>query len=277
MSRHTSFCLGGRADLWAEPESAEDLRFLLGFLDAEGIPLVIFGNGTNFLVGDGGVRGAVVSMKRFRGLSFAGRTVSAGAGVSLARILNQAIGKGLSGFEFAAGIPASAGGAAASNAGGKFGDMKGVLKSVVLLSGGGVEKAGIGELGMGYRKSGIEDGKKVIISAEIELSEGDPGMIKKKAREVLEYKRKAQPLGSRSAGCVFKNPGGMSAGVMISSIGLSGRRIGGAEISVKHANYIINRGRATSGDVLSLIQLVEEEVLKFYNIKLEREVKIIGR
>ncbi len=276
LASRTTFGIGGPADLWAEPADAEDLSFLLGFLKDAGIQAVIFGGGSNFLVMDGGVRGAVVSMGRFHGLSFSGTGVSAGAGVPLSRILGESARRGLSGFEFSAGIPASAGGAAATNAGGRFGDMNDVLKSAVILCGGEVRKAAAGELGLGYRKSGIGAAKKVIISVDIKLREQEPLEVKKKVSRIMEYRKKTQPVNVKSAGCVFKNPLLMPAGAMISAAGLAGRRMGGAEISEKHANYIINRGKASSCDVLALIRLVEEEVFKSYNVKLEREVEIIG-
>lgn len=276
LAPRTTFGIGGPADLWAEPADAEDLAFLLEFLKEAGISAEIFGGGSNFLVMDGGVRGAVVSMGRFRALSFSGAAVSAGAGVPLSRILGESVRRGLSGFEFSAGIPASAGGAAAANAGGRFGDMKGVLKSAVLLCGSKVRKAGVGEMGLDYRKSGIGGAKKVIISVDINLREEEPREVKKKVAWIMEYRKKTQPVNAKSAGCVFKNPALMPAGAMISAAGLGGRRVGGAEISPKHANYIINRGGASSSDVVALIHLVEEEIFKSYNVKLEREVEIIG-
>lgn len=262
--------------MWAEPEDLEDLGFLLDFLKAAGVPVNIFGRGTNFLVMDAGVKGAVVSMSRLRLVSFAGKTVSAGAGAPLTGILGESVRRGLSGLEFSAGIPASAGAAAVKNAGGRFGDMKGVLKSAVLLSGGKAERKGAGELGLGYRKSAAGGRERVVISVEIELEESKPREVKEKVSRIMEYRRKTQPVNARSAGCVFKNPEHASAGRMISEAGLRGRRIGGAEISSKHANYIINRGGASSSDVLELIHLVEEKVFKLYNVKLEREVEIIG-
>lgn len=276
LAPHTSFCIGGRADLWAEPSDEADLELLAEVLAGEGIPYAVFGNGTNYLVKDGGFRGAAVSMRNFRRLSVSGDTVLAGAGTSLAAILRESARAGLSGFEFAAGIPASAGGAAAMNAGGKFGDIKSVLTCALLFSGGRLRRAAADELGLGYRKSGIKEENGFIIETEFRLSEGDPGSIKLKASEILQYRRNTQPLDSKSAGCIFKNPGSVSAGALISSAGLGGRRIGGAAVSTKHANYIINLGGARADDVLALIELVEEEVLRSYNVELEREVLIVG-
>jgi UDP-N-acetylmuramate dehydrogenase len=276
LAPHTSFGIGGRADLWAEPAAEEDIHVLLELLGAEGIPFAVFGNGTNFLVKDGGFRGAVISMRRFAEISFSGEVVSAGAGALLSAVLRKTAERGLSGLEFGAGIPAAAGGAAASNAGGRFGDMKRVLKSVLVWEDGGFKTIPAAGLGLEYRKSGLKEKKAVIIETELALKEESPDAVRGRILDIMDYRRKAQPLNARSAGCIFKNPQGMSAGVMISSIGLSGRSAGGAEISVKHANYIINRGRASASDVISLIELVEEEVQRFYNVKLEREVEIIG-
>lgn len=276
LAPRTSFGIGGAADLWAEPEDAEDLVFLLDFLEEAGVHREIFGRGTNLLVMDGGVEGAVVGMRRLRQVSFAGRKVSAGAGAPLSGILGESVRRGLSGLEFAAGIPASAGGAAATNAGGRFGDMKGVLTGAVLLCGGDVKRKDAGEPGLVCGRSRAEGARGVVVSVELELKESEPAAVKNEVSRIMKYRMKTQPVSVKSAGCVFKNPGGMSAGRMISGAGLSGRRIGGAEISRKHANYIINRGGASSADVLALIHLVEEEVFKVYNVELEREVEIIG-
>lgn len=276
LAPRTSFGIGGPARLWAEPARADDLHLLLGMLESEGIPWIVFGNGTNFLVKDGGFNGAAVSTRRFRRLSFTGSGVTAGAGVLLPRLVKQCALSGLAGLEFAAGIPASVGGAAASNAGGKFGDMGAVIERLILFEGAGARDIEASGLGFGYRRSGLEGKKTVIIEAEFKLAERAPEKILERTGDILEYRKKTQPGGVKSAGCIFKNPPGMSAGVMISSIGLSGKRVGGAEVSPKHANYIVNLGRASSGDVLSLMSIVEEEVYKFYNVKLEREVKIAG-
>ncbi len=276
MSRHTSFGLGGRADIYLEPVDASDVQFLLSALVSEGVPWIVFGNGTNFLIRDGGVRGAVICMKRMRSISFSGSGVEAGAGAPLGIILKKSAELGLSGMEFSAGIPATAGGAAASNAGGRFGDMEGVLSSLSMVRGSRLFSLSKDELGLGYRKSVITGRNDVIISVALSLSASKPETVKKKVLEITEYRRRVQPHGVKSAGCVFKNPENMSAGLMISSIGLSGKRVGDAEVSVKHANYIINRGRARADDVIALIEIVEQEVFRYYNVNLEREVAVIG-
>ncbi len=276
LAPRTSFKIGGPADLWAEPRSKDDILFLTEFLKENSVDYVLFGNGTNFLVKDSGFRGAVISMKGFSNLVFTQEAVSAGAGVNLSSILTRAARDGLSGFEFSAGIPASVGGAVASNAGGRFGDIRSVLEGATLILNGEPVKAGAEKLCLDYRKSLIENREAVIIEAYFHLSELHPAKIKQRVREITDYRKKTQPCNVKSAGCIFKNPVQMPAGVMISSLGLSGRREGGAEVSVKHANYIINRGRANAADVISLIEMIEQEVFRFYNVKLEREVKIIG-
>jgi len=276
LSKHTSFRIGGPADFWVEPMDIEDLSGLLLFLRQEQLPWMIFGNGTNLLVKDGGFRGVVVNLVNFRTVNVKDDCVTAGAGSSLPEILDRATVFELKGFEFTAGIPGTIGGAVVANAGGRSGEIGDIVRGVrVLNSGMNVETVSAKEMNFTYRNCSLPD-EVIIIEVEIGLRKGKKENIIGRRNEILEYRRLRQPLDFLSAGCIFKNPDGQSAGELIEKAGLLGERIGGAEISAKHANFIINKSRASAEDVCTLIKMVEGEVFARLGIKLEREVKIVG-
>lgn len=258
MSKHTSFGIGGAADFWIEPVDFEDLANLMAFLREEKLPWIILGNGTNVLVRDTGFRGVVVNLKNLASLSVEGNSVIAGAGVPLQKILEETANSELEGFEFTAGIPGTIGGAVATNAGGKDGEIGDVIEEVSILN---------------YCSLPPET---IIVGVKIGLRKGKRENIRKKTVEILKYRKLTQPLNFPSAGCIFKNPHGKSAGELIESTGLAGTRVGDAEISTKHANFIINRGEAKAEEVITLMEMVEQEIFARFGIKLKREVKVIG-
>jgi UDP-N-acetylmuramate dehydrogenase len=275
LSRHTSFKIGGPADFWVEPVDVEDLIRLIGFLQQKGVDWTVFGNGTNVLIRDGGFRGAIISLKAFAGLTVEGNCVRAGAGVGMERVLVKAVDLELSGLEFAAGIPGTVGGAVITNAGGRSGEIGGVVRRVrVLDSRLNMRWISERELRFTHRSCCLSPGT-VVVEVEIELKSGEAGDIGRRIAGIRNHRRDTQPLESPSAGCIFRNPEGKSAGELIESAGLAGTRIGDAEVSAKHANFIVNAGRAKASDVLVLMEMIEAEVLKRCGIELEREIKVL--
>lgn len=278
MSRHTSFGLGGPADLFLTPESPGAFKDAVAFLADERVTLRILGRGSNVLVRSGGIDGAVVGVERaFVGLSREGDTVTAGSGVDLARLLSFCADGGLGGIEGLAGIPGSVGGAIVTNAG-SFGVSMGdrLLHVVLFKPGQNAVRVPVGEIEIRYRRSVLPAGS-VIEEIAVALEPRNPAIVAARQREVLESKWRTQPVGMRSAGCVFRNPEGSAAGRLIDAAGLKGTRVGGAVVSDLHANYILNDRGATPEDVETLIGLVRERVREHAGITLELEVEIAGR
>lgn len=279
MSRHTTFRIGGPADLFLTVNDRAGLRNLCQQAEKLGIRLYPVGNGSNLLVGDGGIRGAVVTLGReFQKAERCGETeLECGAGASLAKLCNFAKNNSLSGLEFAWGIPGSVGGAAFMNAGAYEHSMSEAVSACSHVAPEG--KIGIlrgKELQYGYRKSAYTANGCIITSVRLKLSHGDPELIASKMEELYSRRKSKQPLEMPSAGSVFKRPAGHYAGTLIEQCGLKGRRIGGAMVSEKHAGFIVNAGGATCRDVLSLIELIQETVFREAGVKLECEVKQIG-
>lgn len=276
MSRHTSFRIGGPADLLVSPDGPDDLGKALKAV-ADVIYYIIIGNGSNLLVSDKGVRGAVIWIGRgFRGLERRGARLRAGAGLSLPGLVDQCRQMGLSGLEWAAGIPGSLGGALVMNAGAYGGQMADVVESVsgVLPSGRAAElKAS--EIGFSYRRADYPPGF-VITGCRLRLAAGRPASIRRMMDKWLALRRRNQPLSLPSAGCIFKNPEGDSARRLIAVAGMRGRRVGGAQVSRKHANFIVNYGGARAADVRRLMELVSGAVLRKCGIGLEPEVRMLG-
>lgn len=291
MARHTSLRVGGPVDAYAEPETLEQLSGLLEGASERKIPYWVIGGGTNLMVTDGGIRGIVVVLKRclnrIREPIPEGNRVAviAQAGVTLQRLCRFAVRRGLEGLNFALGIPGSVGGAITMNAGTSRGAVADVLERVdVLLPGGGIRTIDRRQLDFGYRDLGwkgadfpSKGGMPVIIEGRFRLRRGDPLKLKKEADAIRAERRKREPARYPSAGCFFKNPTtGQTAGQLIESAGLKGHRIGGAEISKKHANYIVNRKHAKATDILALMALAQDSVYRQVAVWLEPEVRIIG-
>jgi len=291
MSKHTYFRVGGPADAFICPDNVEKLHEVLCWAREKGIPLTVIGDGSNLVVRDKGIPGIVIVLtKCLNEISRCGRNgesvlVKAMAGVRTQTLCLFAVEEGLSGINFAIGIPGTVGGAIMMNAGTSSGSISDVLDSVnVMLPSGTMLRIKREELDFSYRKLSWDKnltkshrGEPIIIDGCFRLFQSDPVELKNEAGAVLRKRRDNQPTGTASAGCFFKNPpSGKTAGQLIEMAGLKGTRIGGAEVSVKHANFIVNTGAASASDILGLMQLIQETVFKKLNIRLEPEVKIVG-
>lgn len=279
MSRHTSFRIGGPARRMAFPESREQLVILLGLAEECGIRPFLLGRGTNLLVSDRGLDTLVIKtaerMTSIRRLDDV--TLEADVGVLLSRLAVYAQQAGLAGLEFAHGIPGSLGGAVYMNAGAYGGEMKQVLRSAaVLFPEEGIRTLSCEELNLSYRRSLLtEHPEAVVLYAEFELTPGDPETIRAAMRELMAKRKASQPLEWPSAGSTFKRPEGHFAGTLIDQCGLKGLTVGGAQVSEKHAGFLINRGGATFADMAELIRQVQQRVLEETGVTLEPEVKIV--
>jgi UDP-N-acetylmuramate dehydrogenase len=284
MGRHTSFRIGGPAEVMFFPEDVPDLKMVLKVARTKGIPVFILGMGTNLLVRDGGIPGITINLKNLNKIKIlktpnsklqTPNFIYAEAGVTLPKLLSVAAKNGLEGFEFTAGIPGALGGAIVMNAGTKEGEMKDVLDSVTLINNDGELVVVMREdIPFGYRRSGL--GGMVIVGATLRLRRGDPDDIKKRIRVRLEERAMKEPSGLPNAGSIFKNPESDSAGKIIEEIGLKGFRMGDAEISQVHANFIVNKGKANASDVISLMRVIEDRVFKEKGIVLEPEIRVVG-
>ncbi len=271
----TWFRVGGRARYMFRPRVEAQLAALVERAKQEGVPIKVLGSGANVLICDDGFDGVVVRLDSdaFTRVEWDGATLSAGAGVDLMPLTRRCSEQGLSGLEGLAGIPGTVGGAIRMNAGGRFGEFGSLVRDVdILASHGAIERRSRDQLGFGYRCSAVGDG--IVLSTRIELKQDDPGRVKRSFDECFAYKKASQPLSEHSAGCVFKNPPGQSAGAMIDEAGLKGVRCGGAHVSQRHANFIITDREATASDVLRLIDLVRERVLRRRDIALELELDV---
>ena len=279
MSRHTTFRVGGPADLMLCANSGAEIACALKLAGEEGVPAYVVGNGSNLLVRDGGVEGLVIQIGfNMSGIRIDGTHVYAQAGCLMSRVSAECLRAGLSGFEALGGIPGSLGGAAAMNAGAYGSELKDVLVSATVLDGAGAERTlGRDELEMGYRTSRVLREGWTVTAVELELNEGDAGEIRARAEEFAARRREKQPLSLPSAGSVFKRPEGHFAGALIEQCGLKGTRVGGAQVSWLHAGFIVNAGGATARDVLDLIELIQLKVRLSSGVELEPEVRVVGR
>ena len=279
MSRHTSFRIGGPARRMAFPERGEQMVLLLGFAEDCGARPLVIGNGTNLLAPDEGLDRLVVNTSAMSRVELGPEpcTIRAEAGVSLARLADFACRQSLTGLEFAHGIPGTLGGAVCMNAGAYDGEMKQVVRSVTLLfPEEGVKTLSCEEMDFGYRHSLLSDHPDaVVLSAVLRLAEGDEAEIREKMRSLMARRKASQPLEYPSAGSTFKRPTGYFAGTLIDQCGLKGLTVGGAQVSEKHAGFVINLGGATCADVTELIRQVQDRVLAEKGVRLEPEVKII--
>ena len=275
MKAHCSFRIGGPADVFAEPGSAGELRALLVFARARSIPVTVIGNGTNLLVHDEGIRGVVVHLgERFAAVRREGDSLIADAGVTLARLATAAKEQGLAGLEFAHGIPGSLGGAVMMNAGAYGGEMKDVVVSVRYLDAQD-EIQETADPDFSYRHSRFADTGEVILGATIRLTPDDPAAIHARMMELWAKRSASQPLDRPSAGSTFKRPAGGYAAAMIDGAGLRGLTVGGAQVSEKHAGFVINTGGATFADVTALMARIRAAVQEKYGVLLEPEVRIL--
>ena len=280
MARHTTFQIGGPADRFLTVENAAQLQGLLSCLRQAGIPYLVLGKGSNLLVSDKGIRGAVLHLggdfKKVEVLTD-GRTLRAGAGAPLASVCALARERSLTGLEFAWGIPGSVGGGAYMDAGAYGGEMRDVVSRVLHLGPDGTPGEARGEeLCFGYRKSRYTGGEDIITAVEFTLQPGDPAAIAGKMEELMARRKDKQPYDMPSAGSVFKRPQNGFAAALIEQCGLKGRRVGGAQVSEKHAGFIVNTGGATCQDVLGLISVIRKTVEEQTGTCLECEVRVTG-
>lgn len=278
MSKHTTFRIGGNADYYLCPHSAEEIQRLLEVCRREGLPWFILGNGSNLLVSDDGYRGVVIQIyKNMCGYKTEGSRIRVQAGALLSKVSALALKQGLTGLEFASGIPGTVGGAVMMNAGAYGGEMKQVLRTARVLTPEGRELVlQAEELELGYRTSVIKEKGYVVLEAELELQEGDPAAIKAYMEELKAQRVEKQPLEYPSAGSTFKRPEGHFAGKLIMAAGLRGYRVGDAQVSQKHCGFVVNLGEATASEVWRLIQDVRERVEEQFGIRLEPEVRFLG-
>lgn len=278
MSKHISFRVGGPADILVKPSSEEQIKEILTFAKKENIPYLIMGNGSNLLVKDGGIRGIVIKISdNFNDFSVEGKTVTAQSGAMLSFMGKAIMRNNLTGFEFAAGIPGTLGGAIAMNAGAYGGEMKDIVKSVRLIdSQGNIVELSNEEMQFAYRKSLLNKEEYIVLSAIIELEEGNYEEIRDRMKDLTNKRVTKQPLNLPSAGSTFKRPEGYFAAKLIEDSGLKGLTLRGAQVSDKHCGFVVNLGGAQAKDILDLIYVVKSTVYSKYGVMLEEEVKIIG-
>jgi UDP-N-acetylmuramate dehydrogenase len=277
LSKHTSFRIGGPADLMMFPGNETELGDLLKRIGAA-IPVLILGNGTNLLASDKGFRGVVIKMNRgFKDIECSGNMIEVEAGYSLPRLVDFCRANGLSGMEWAVGIPGSVGGALVMNAGAYGGQMSDTVVAVRgVMPSGSKRILKTSSVKFSYRHAEYPDGF-VITGCTLRMHKGQVRRMEKTMNELMAKRQMNQPLSQPSAGCIFKNPEGDSARRLIGIAGLRGKRVGGAQVSAKHANFIVNRGGATARDVLALARLVRAVVAKDSGVTLVPEVKLIGQ
>ena len=279
MSAHTTFKIGGAADILITVKTIDELQTAVNACKASDIPVMILGNGSNLLVSDNGIEGAVITLDGdFKEITVDGDTITSGAGAKLSRLCSVALENSLTGLEFAYGIPGSVGGAMYMNAGAYGGEMKDVALSVTALTPDGeIREVPAEDLQLGYRTSVFKTNGDIILFSKYKLEQGDQAAIKAKMDDVMDRRKTKQPLEFPSAGSVFKRPEGAFAGTLIEQCGLKGKTVGGAQVSEKHAGFIINIGGATCDDVMGLVKLVQDTVKAETGYFLEREIIRTGR
>lgn len=279
MKKHTTFRIGGPAEYLILPQTTEEIADVIKLCRQEEIPWYIVGNGSNLLVADEGVRGVVIQLLRnFNQIQVVGCQIRMQAGAQNAAVAKRALDASLTGFEFAAGIPGTIGGAVVMNAGAYGGEMKDILKEVTVLDPNGmIRTIPAEELELGYRTSIIARKGYVVLEAVIVLKTGDPKEIKAAMDELKEKRVTKQPLEYPSAGSTFKRPEGYFAGKLIMDAGLRGFSVGGAQISEKHCGFVINKGNATAKDVTELMDETKKIVMEKFGVALEPEVKRLGQ
>ena len=279
LKKHTSFKIGGPADLFVYVNSIDNLKIILNYINTQNIPFFILGNGTNVLASDEGFRGIVINLTKIKDkLSIADNNIiTCSSGISLAKVCVFALKNSLSGLEFAWGIPGSCGGALFMNAGAYGSDMSDIILEGSHIKDDGVEEIlGKDKLNLTYRKSYYTNKPFIITSIKMQLKNENPTIIRSKMYENILKRNTKQPLEFPNAGSIFKRPEGYYAGTLIEQCGLKGKKVGGAMVSPKHAGFIVNTGNATSNDVCNLVNLIKETVYKKTGVTLECEIKTLG-
>jgi UDP-N-acetylmuramate dehydrogenase len=277
LKQYTMTKLGGSADIFVMPETEEEAQKTVRYAYEHHVPLLMLGNGSNMVVRDGGVRGIVLHFAKLDSIDIDGEIVTAQAGALIKEVSKQVAAESLTGFEFACGIPGSIGGAMAMNAGAYGGEIKDVIMDCTVLTQEG-ERLVLSkdELELAYRKSIIAKNGYYVLNAKFQLAKGDQHEIDSKIAELTYLRESKQPLEYPSAGSVFKRPPGYFAGKLIQDSGLQGKGVGGAEVSTKHAGFIVNKNNATATDYIETIKMVQSTVKEKFGVDLEMEVKIVG-
>lgn len=277
LGKYTTFKIGGNADIYLEPKDKEDAKNIIAYLSSNHIPTFIMGNGSNLLINDEGVRGAVVNLET--GFSYAtynpqNSVITAGAGIRLAQFVDFCIAQNKKGVEMLAGIPGTLGGGIIMNAGAYGGEISDYMTSAEVIRNGEIVTLNKQEAGFAYRTSLLQND--VVLEANFLFETGDKDELKRIRKETMLKRNSSQPVQFPNAGSIFKNPVGQFAAKLIQDCGLKGLRIGGAEVSEQHANFIINKENASAQDVLLLAEKVRETVFKKTGVSLEYEIKLIG-
>ncbi|MDO9493452.1 UDP-N-acetylmuramate dehydrogenase [Acetobacterium sp.] len=277
MKNHTSFKVGGPADLFLMPQTREELQAVLEICKQSEKSLYIMGNGSNLIVRDNGYSGIIINTKALNQVKTVGETLIAEPGISLKDLANVALEEKLTGLEFASGIPGSLGGAVTMNAGAYDGEMKGVIKSITVITEDGSLKTIPADLcNFGYRSSILQQHHWVLVSVELVLKNGDYQVIAAKMLDLNTQRQTKQPLEYPSAGSTFRRPVGYYAGKLVQDAGFKGYSIGGAQVSEKHSGFVINKGGATAADILNLIAAIQSAVKEKFDVDLKTEVIVIG-
>lgn len=278
MSKHTTFRIGGPADFYLCPHSTKEVQQTVQICKEENLPYFILGNGSNLLVSDKGYRGVIIQLwKNFSDISVKDCCITAKAGALLSKVAAEALEEGLTGMEFASGIPGTIGGAVFMNAGAYGGEMKDIIKEVKVLDDQGeVRVLSNGEMKLGYRTSIVKEKGYTVLSAVLQLKKGDVSVIRETMEDLKNRRTSKQPLDMPSAGSTFKRPEGYFAGKLIMDSGLRGFSVGGAQVSEKHCGFVVNKGGATAEDVTALIREVQRRVKEKFGVELETEVRFLG-
>ncbi len=277
LKNHTYTRLGGDADYFITPTTYEQVQKVVQFATNEKIPFMLLGNGSNLIIKDGGIRGIVMYLGKLSEISVSGTKIVAQSGALIADVSKQALHSHLAGLEFACGIPGSVGGALFMNAGAYGGEIKDVLlQATVIDREGNIRIIKAEELDLSYRTSNIPDNGYIVLEAVFGLTDGKYEDIKMIIDDLTDKRESKQPLEYPTCGSVFKRPPGYFAGKLIQDSGLQGKEIGGAQVSLKHAGFIINKDRATANEYIALIEYVQKVVKEKFDVELEREVRIIG-
>ena len=278
MKEHTTFRVGGAADYFIQPKSAEELRAAFEILHRYEMPVLVIGNGSNLLVRDKGIRGAVIQIyNRMAEITIEGNTIHTKGGALLSAVAARAADKGLTGLEFASGIPGSIGGAVVMNAGAYGGELKQVVtEATVMTKDGMILHVPAEQMALGHRLSSFMQTGEIILSVKMQLTQGNPVVIKETMDDFNSRRREKQPLEYPSAGSTFKRPAGYFAGKLIEDAGLKGFSVGGAQVSKKHAGFVINTGSATAADIWNLCNEIQNRVQNEFGVTLEMEIQKLG-
>ncbi len=278
MSKHTTFRIGGPADFYLCPHSTKEVQQTVQICKEENLPYFILGNGSNLLVSDKGYRGVIIQLwKNFSDISVKDCCITAKAGALLSKVAAEALEEGLTGMEFASGIPGTIGGAVFMNAGAYGGEMKDIIKEVKVLDDQGeIRVLSNEEMKLGYRTSIVKEKGYTVLSAVLQLKKGDVSVIRETMEDLKNRRTSKQPLDMPSAGSTFKRPEGYFAGKLIMDSGLRGFSVGGAQVSEKHCGFVVNKGGATAEDVTALIREVQRRVKEKFGVELETEVRFLG-